>query len=164
MSTFSPERLQELSNGYDLDGGGYSFGNTDHAELAGCVVLDSGLDYLDSYTGNDGRGQSLAFYAFRPCGVYGPVTPKEWPASIPYDGDGRYVLQSSGMLAETEHECSNCGGLGYAEDIDGVENGEPCPRCGGTDSGEPGNGYVISEGGEWALYAFEEFETEEGEE
>jgi hypothetical protein len=148
---YSPERLEQLNFGYDLDGGGYSFENTTHKGLEGCVVLDSGLEYVLGES-NPAADRDCVFLAFRPCGVYASLS-TEWPETLESDYEEEpFELLESGVLYETDHEC-NCHGIESDEthvgwEFTGNVSDKPWPKCNRCD----GEGYVLSEGGEWALY------------
>lgn len=100
----TPERLKELSNGYDLDGGGYEFENAPKA-LGGAVVVwgDPDLDYL----GLQDEDGDCDLFAFAPNS--GHFTRHEFPKSFKDDEGSRYVRVNQGDLYPSEHLC-NCHG------------------------------------------------------
>ena len=163
-SNYTPERLAELSAGYGLDGGGYSFEQAPDA-LPGCVVWDRpDEDYVPwvndikrvKRSGYSSTGEmDSRIYAFLPCGPYGAPSDFAWPKSY-VDGTMTYTLQGSGSLQETDREC---GCNGRPDPDNGAAGHGPweytgssldpahpsCPRC-------EGSGFITSDGGLWAVY------------
>jgi hypothetical protein len=100
----TPERLLELSRGYNLDDGGYTFENAPEA-LGGAVVVwtDPDLDYIGIQDIVHTGSLSCPVYAFAPNEGHHPEF--EWPESY-LDGDGDTMLRvAHGSLNETDHIC-----------------------------------------------------------
>ena len=108
---FSKERLQQLTYGYDLDGGGYAFENpppTHPLADCACVVWDDpDLDYIIGSDFIRITDYSCPVLAFAPNTGYFPAT--VWPEGWT-DEDGDEVVRiAEGQLHETDHQC-NCHG------------------------------------------------------
>ena len=152
--TYDKGRLEELAQGWEMDGGGYEPENPpDYLAdtLAGCVICDSGLDYIagDMFWADSGHCEhDIAFVAID-VGSWD----REWPDTLS-DGPRKGTRNrkvSEGVMYETEHECSWCG-PGTGEENESTR--ETCKRC-------DGDGYTISEGGAWAAYVSEEIPESE---
>jgi len=148
--------IRQLNNGYDLDGGGYTFENPPEGlQGLGCFIWDDpdpdcvpwirdGVDYWK---------YGLHVYAFAP--QDGHFRETEWPASYVEDEWTRKLI-AHGSLATTDREC-HCHGKWVQDDdpqkqkweFTGNVKDSPWPSCDRCD----GDGYVVSQGGEWALYA-----------
>ena len=101
----TPERLRELSLGYDLDCGGYSFENAPEA-LGGAVVVleDPDLDYMGLQDAvHDYHSHSCPVLAFAPNSGHFPR--HEFPESYEVEDHGTMVKVFEGDLNETDHEC-----------------------------------------------------------
>ena len=156
---FTKERLTELAVGYGLDGGGYEFENPTNPTLLaiGCVIWES--PDLDYFCGFDaiGHGQAADLLAFAPRGIFGNAA--VFPLTLPGPWEDRtYHRIASGYLSENEHEC-NCYGVHDLDEPLGWEftgnvNDKPYPKCERCN----GDGYVLSEGGSWAIYECQEVE------
>lgn len=148
--TYSAERLEELSRGYDLDGGGYSFENPSIPELAEASAVvweDPSTEYVPwIHDGVDYDALDCPVYAFRPLGCY--CSPEEWPETFESEGT-LYRKVSEGWLHETDRDCWACDSSGTWEDEDTGER-HSCGRCG------DGEGILTSDGGVWALYAIDQ--------
>lgn len=137
-------RLESLTLGYSLDGGGYSFEEPEVSALKalGAVIWsDPDPDYIPWIIGEGCRGSeywalSSPVYVFAP--NTGHFSRTVWPSEY-QEGDDIYTLVRQGVLTESDREC-----LCRAD-----SKSKPNPDCPDCD----GDGYVISEGGEWALYA-----------
>lgn len=148
------EAIKRANYGYDLDGGGYSFEEAPPT-LGGAVIVwtDPDLDYLglsDVMPGRDFYGLSCPVFAFAPNS--GHFRPYDFRRTYK-DGDDTYVRICHGDFTETDREC-HCHGKwgpdGWEATGDTSDDPHPeCERC-------EGDGYVVSPGGEWAIYALEE--------
>lgn len=153
---FSPERLTQLGYAYDLDCGGYEWENVTDGPLASlaCVVWDDpDLDHVIGYDAipREHRHGSCALLALAPNSGHWAAT--VWPERIPYDDECDRVLVASGHLYETDHECMCHGRDNDGEwEYTGDASDAPHPGCQRCD----GDGYVTSDGGEWAFYVLEE--------
>ena len=101
----TPERLRELSIGYDLDTGGYEFENAPEA-LGGAVVVldDPDLDYMGLHDAvHDYYSHSCPVLAFAPNTGHFPR--HEFPESYEVEDHGTMVKVFEGDLRETDHEC-----------------------------------------------------------
>jgi hypothetical protein len=133
---YSQERLNELSQAFNLDGGGYEF--TNHDILPGVCWEDPD----DSYLGTGSiPSWAVCVFVFQPLEYF--QNPKEWPESYVEEYDNElwaYKRIATGWFSETERECAWCGpGTGNEE------SSEECPRC-------DGDMYIICPDGVWAVY------------
>jgi hypothetical protein len=153
LFSYTPERLQDLSRGYSLTCGGYSFTSAEGVipELIAlrAVLLEApDTDYLP--WANDSEG-TADWYAFIPGIVDHEAA---WPAEV-LVGEGEdetCLLTGSGFLEETDRECG-CNGQPApttprkweitGNTLDPVW--PDCPHC-------EGEGTILSEGGRWATY------------
>lgn len=152
----SEDAIKQLNNGYDLDGGGYTFERPPEGlQGLGCYVWDSPdvdcvpwvRDAVDYWK------HSLHVYAFAPQDGHFPET--KWPEKYTEDEWTRKLV-AHGRLTTTDRSC-HCHGY-WAQDPDdahkqawnftGNTKDDPWPNCDRCD----GDGYVVSQGGEWALY------------
>ncbi|MCP3885120.1 MAG: hypothetical protein GY700_06530 [Propionibacteriaceae bacterium] len=142
MTSYTAERLAEVSRGYDLDGGGYDFENPSQPQLQHIGAMtwtDPDLGYwpVPDEMHRDHRGDTLLL-AFRPL-QYFEQAPK-FPRVIA-DSDDECIMWyrkvSEGACFESEREC-------YCQD----HNDDGCERC--------CDGLVVSEAGAWAIYVWEE--------
>lgn len=156
--------IDELSIGFDLDGGGYRFEAADHP-IFGLRVNPFGTraviwdDPDDDYLGTGVRMGDLTL----PLLVFTPNTyDTKWPSRFPGPDEGEedMVLVASGTFRQNDgHECCAAGGddsIFQRDDGDYVildTSGEEhvCDRC-------HGSGYVTTAGGSWAIYALDEEE------
>lgn len=155
---FTQKRLEQLSQQYGMDGGGYCFENTDIQELKGCVVWDDpDFDYLTGEAPTDTQGKSC-FFTFSP-----NDDSREWPKSIDVlvfeDETWHYSLVATGFFFEMDTEC-HCrgkmvdGGFGLEWEATGNVMDDPQPDCQRCE----GDGLLTREGGAWAVYTLEEKE------
>ena len=141
--SWTQERIDEISAGYDLDDGGYAF---EPIEIDGRECLqwdDPDPDYVPWVRDCEGEG-SYGFATWDcPVYVFAPfVGTVSWPQVGWTDGDGdRFVLRGSGLLFDSDREC-------FCQHDTGRNRGS-CGRPGCED------GFVESPGGAWALYSLE---------
>lgn len=159
--TFTLKRIEQLNNGYGLDGGGYSFENipSDHPLTdKGVIWDDPDLDYFlgADIVPHEHRNGLCMVLVFNVGAVGAPEFPEYW-----LDSDGDCMLRVCfGWVSETDREC-NC--HGEPNDVDGCwgftgdTSDKPYPECDRCD----GDGYVTSDGGTWAIYVMTD-EDEEG--
>lgn len=136
--------IEELTLGYSLDGGGYTF--EPFEKIEGTAVWDDpDWDYFPFPVDRVGSWQALQeldgpILVFRPVFGFGTYTPR-WPKELPTDWTGmRLVLKGAGSVYASERECW------CINQKDRDLNA--CPRC-------DEEGYVHSPGGDWAVYAHE---------
>lgn len=140
------KRLEEISIGFDLDCGGYCFENIkdrEWVELLGehvCVLdSDDAIEYVLGSLGDLGIEQwfTTSILLFDPSGIYADVN-KKWPDVLPFpEWNGSFKLVHSSILNEYDRECY-------------CDNYLDCARC--------EDGYVLHEGGNYAIYQFEDSE------
>lgn len=144
------KRLREISVSHDLDYGGYEYENAGDWQS----ILGENVAILDSdgaFEGVHGSLRDLGIdtvaplvMAFEPSGIYANRD-KQWPKSLPMPSwGGEFKLIHSGILLESERECI----------CEGEES--ECEKC-------QGDGFYVSEGGNYAFYAFEETVDEDNE-
>jgi hypothetical protein len=99
----TPQRLTELSIGYDLDCGGYEFDNAPPELGEHVVTLDSDMAIKDlgPFERDDFWGLSCPVFAFAPM-LYNHKFPESYPG--PWD-DTTMVKAQEGTLYETDREC-----------------------------------------------------------
>jgi hypothetical protein len=171
------DAINKLNFGYDLDCGGYSFEEAPEGLRGlGCFVWDDpdpdsvpwvrdGVDYY---------AHSCPVYAFAPQDGHFRAT--EWPETyeegehVPvYDEDDNHIgfereyvrkRIADGSLQTTDRDC-HCHGKWVSDDDDPQKQkweftgncmDKPFPQCDRCE----GDGYVESQGGEWALYVLVE--------
>lgn len=148
---WTKERIEEISAGYDLDGGGYSFEEIDLDGVSGALQWDDpDPDYVPWVRDVEMAASDIPGYGFSswdcPVYVFAPFDHQvTWPAIWTDDDGDRFLLRGSGLLLDTDHEC-------YCEPEHRKET-----ECGESSCGRPGciDGYLESAGGSWALYTME---------
>ena len=140
MSTkYTALRVEEIGNGYEADGGGYQFEQSE--TFPGSLIDESG-EILGEYT-ESCVGDTIVFTPFEYDVTWCPIV-------LDLENEGMiYVLKESGKLRGSDRECRDCA---Y---IAGMENGEtgPCSRAGCED------GYLESVGGCYAVYESEDIHS-----
>ena len=149
---FTDKRIEEIGQGYDLDGGGYEFTRPDKDsplnKIGRVLVYDGDWDYFPGVV--DGR-EMLALSC--PLCVFNPFhwgDPTPWPRTMPAPWVGDvYVLKMEGTLRESEHECSWCEATGKCQLTEDETVLTECERC-------EGSGYMTAAGGDYAVYGIED--------
>lgn len=147
--SFTKQCIEELGYGYGLDGGGYCFEVPEDGPLAdgSTLTYDGDFDYFPEVMEGLNRRIDTVFVAWRP---YDLTEGYVWPNPIPseWDDGSVYRVESTGWLNTTDRDCGWCEGTGEyvpAQEDEGTEHVEECPRC-------EGSGYVESVGGIFAVY------------
>ena len=146
--TWTDKRINEVGYGYNLDCGGYAFERTEMPGLEHSLILDSGLNYVLPYAGDSVREHDVWMVAFDVGEWQDGTLPEE---TTDPDGD-TLVCIARWHTFESEQEC---GCHGNPTEDGGFEfSGDPsdqpypeCPRC-------HGDGFITSDGGQWAAYAY----------
>ncbi len=161
LKYFTQERIDEISAGYDLDGGGYAF---EEIRLPGMAYMlqweDPELSLLPWM--NDcphPKGEPNSFYQWScPVYVFGPESSGEqWPEEGWRDSDGdAYILRGHGMLQGSDRTC-HCEGKSWCSECSKLVDGTRCVDCGSptAECQRCEDGYLDSPGGAWALYSIE---------
>lgn len=164
---FTPERIEEINIGHDLDLGGYEYENVRDgwARIFAAAGITGVLEIDADTFGGEVMGSSRDFFGINIHSLNLPVVLFEpganigrdvsWPETLPDEQTpghhpDTYVLVNHGVLNEYEHDC-----ICSEEPVDTER--ENCPRCEGT-------GYVEHVGGRWALYKWVEGEEMEDDE
>ena len=178
----TPERLEQLSIGYDLDGGGYAFEEAYEGIGSGVVMwADPDWDYLPFERPQDYYSLSCPLIAFAPGGLH------DFPDEFDDEDGDTYFKVAEFTCYGSDRECRCHGKLvewtGAAGEPDKPVRGQTaivwvCDHDVKVDPDTPkdsdlyfehtgntsdapypdcnrceGSGYVDSEGGTWALYA-----------
>jgi hypothetical protein len=174
------ERLKQLSESHRLDSSGYEYENPSQPELIAiraCIWDNPTTDLMqrERDLNVDFHSLSCPIYAFVP-GTSGV----NWPFQVTSDNGYVWNLKDSGAIGDTEHSCT-CHGKQQCPRCECEHDFEYCPDCGTSkfrngkigdnawrftgnvmDPPHPdcshcdGDGYVICEAGDWALYALHE--------
>ena len=151
--TFTKQRIEELGQGYGLDGAGYGFAQPEDGPLAdgNTLTYDDDFDYFPMVVEGLDSLPSCVFVAWRP---YCYDEDFVWPDKLPsaWDDGDVYRVDQTGWLNTTERECTWCEATGEykpAQEDEGTEHVEECPRC-------EGMGYLECAGGIFAVYVLGE--------